>query len=59
MSPQASSVCQVEEQAAPYQQSTKRQMQHTMNAITATQSQNHQGQKNWLVVTSATSGHLL
>jgi len=38
----------------------KRQMQHTMNAITTTQNQIHQGiQQNRLVVTSATSGHLL
>jgi hypothetical protein len=59
MSLQASSVHLVEQETASYQQSMNRQMQHTMNAITATQSQNHHGQKNWLVVTSAMPGHLL
>jgi len=34
-------------------------MQHTMNAITTTQNQIHQGKQHWLAVTSATSGHLL
>jgi hypothetical protein len=59
MTPEANLILLARRKIVPYQQSTKRQMQHTMNAMIATQSQNHQGQKHWLAVTSATSGHLL